>query len=145
MVKYFSFFVLSLLMLCSGCKKTLDAANKTLLEKYFETNVLTRNFIVSLAQDSTADLTQDYSGDVFVLLKTDLYHGSLQATKGGVVYTGSWSCNSDYGQLTIVLPNPPPEFAFLSRAWRFTKKDIPTMELAPWGSSAPIVLHMTRQ
>jgi hypothetical protein len=145
MVRFFSLFVFSALLFGSACKKSVDASNNALLEQYFETNILNRNFTVSLATDNGADITSDYSGEVFVLLKTDFYHGPLQATKGGMVYTGSWSCNSDYGQLTIMLPNPPPEFAFLSRAWRFTSKGLPTMELAPWGSSAPIVLHMYRQ
>lgn len=145
MVKYFSFFILSLLFFGSACKKTDNPPSNPILEQYFETNVLNRNFAVSLAQDNGTDMTSDYSGEVFVLMKTDFYHGPLQATKGGIVYTGSWSCNSDYGQLIITLPNPPAEFAFLSREWRFTSKNLPTMELAPWGSSAPIVLHMYRQ
>jgi len=145
MVKFLSFSALALLLLHTSCKKTLASANRSVLEQYFQTNILTRNFTVTLATDSSTDLTADYAGDVFVLLETDLYHGPLQATKAGTVYTGTWSANSDYSQLIITLPNPPAEFAFLSRAWRFTNKNIPTMSLAPWGSTAPIVLHMTRQ
>ena len=80
-----------------------------------------------------------------MLLETDLYHGPLKATKNDTTYMGTWSCNDDYSKLTISLPNPPAEFAFLSRDWRFTSKNIPTMALAPWGSSALIVLHMYRQ
>lgn len=145
MVKYITFLAFSFLLFSSACKKSSDIANNPILEQYFEANVLNSNFVVSLAVDSSTDITSDYSGDVFVLKKTDFYHGPLQATKGGVVYTGSWSCNSDYGQLIITLPNPPAEFAFLSRSWRFTSKNLPTMALAPWGSNAPIVLHMYRQ
>ena len=145
MVKYVSVFALSFILFGVACKKSLDAANNPVLEKYFETNVLNRNFTVSLAQDSGIDITSNYTGEAFVLLKTDLYHGPLQATKGGIVYTGSWSCNSDYSQLIITLPNPPSEFVFLTRKWRFTSKSLPTMKLAPWGSSAPVVLNMYRQ
>ena len=145
MIKYFSFFFFFLLLFGSACKKYTDPNNNAIVEKYFESDVLNKNFTVSLATDSSIDITSDYAGEIFVLLKTDYYHGDLQATKGGVVYTGSWSCNSDYSQLIITLPNPPVEFAFLSRAWRFTSKNLPTMQLAPWGSNAPIVLHMSRQ
>jgi len=145
MGKYFSFFILCFMLLGISCKKFTDASNNPLLEQYFETNVLNRNFVVSLAKDSSNDITSNYSGDVFVLLKTDLYHGPLQATKGGIVFTGSWSCNSDYSQLVIALPNSPSEFVFLTRKWRFTSKNLPTMKLAPWGSSAPVALNMYRQ
>jgi len=69
----------------------------------------------------------------------------LQAIKNGVTYTGTWSSNDDYSKLVITLPNPPSEFSFLSREWRFTSKNLPTLELAPWGSTDPIVLHMRRQ
>lgn len=145
MIKYFSFLACLFLLFVVSCKKVLNSANTTLLEQYFETNILTRNFIVTFATDSTTDITSDYTGENFVLLETDLHHGPLQATKNGVVYVGTWSANDDYSQLIITLPNPPAEFAFLSRAWRFISKNVPTMALAPWGSTAPIVLQMTRQ
>src|SRR5271169_6655175 len=101
MVKYFSFLACLILLLNISCKKALSSANTTLLEQYFETNILTRNLTVTLATDSSADITPDYTGEIFVLLETDLYHGPLQATKNGVVYTGTWSANSDYSQLII--------------------------------------------
>ena len=145
MVKYFSFLACLLLMLNISCKKNLNAAKRTLAEQYFETNILTKNFTVTLATDSSTDLTSNYTGEIFVLFETDLYHGPLKATKNGVDYNGTWSANSDYSQLIITLPNPPAEFVFLSRAWRFTSKNVPTMALAPWGSTAPIALQMTRQ
>ncbi len=144
MVKYFYFFILSFLLLNTSCKKSADP-NNPFLQQLFETNVLNRNFTVSLAKDNTTDLTANYSGYIFVLLKTDFYHGPLQATKNGTTYTGTWSSNADYSKLTIVLPVPPSEFSFLSREWRFTSKSFPTLELAPWGSTNPLVLHMYRQ
>ena len=144
MIKSVSFFLLSFLLLCASCKKG-NTGNNPLLEKYFETNILNRNFIVSLAKDNTTDFTVNYNGYVFVLLKSDLYHGPLQATKNGTVYTGTWSSNSDYSKLVITLPNSPSEFIFLTRAWRFTSKNLPTLKLAPWGSSDPIQLDMQRQ
>ncbi len=138
--------IVSLLLLINiSCKKNGDSGGSVFLEQYFESNVLNRNFTVSLAQDNGTDITANYNGYVFVLLKTDFYHGPLQATKDGVTATGTWSCNDDYGKLTITLPDTPSEFKFLTRAWRFTSKNLPTMELAPWGSSAPVVLHMHRQ
>ena len=144
MIKYLYLVLFLVLGANISCKKA-GSLNNPLLEQYFETNVLNRNFTVSLAQDSSADLTSNYSGEVFILLKTDFYHGDLQATKNGIVYTGSWSCNDDYSKLTITLPNPPSEFVFLTREWRFTSKNLPTMKLAPWGSMAPIALNMYRQ
>jgi hypothetical protein len=70
----------------------------------------------------------------------------MTAIKNGQTYSGTWSCTEDYGKLTINITQPsiPASFEFINRAWRFTKKDIPTMELAPWGSTAAIVLHMQR-
>jgi hypothetical protein len=129
----------------SSCKKPSDVVGNPLLEQFFELNVLNRNFTVSLATNETTDLTSDFSGYTFVLQKDDYYHGPLKATKGSNVYMGTWSCNEDYGKLTITLPTPPDNFIFLNRAWRFTSKNFPTMKLAPWGSTANIVLHMYRQ
>lgn len=144
MIKCSLFFLLALFLCGSSCKKLQDI-DQSVLEKYFESNVINRDFVVTLAKNNTADLTSDYDGYIFVLLKADLYHGPLKATKGGNVYEGSWSSNEDYSKLIITLPASPPEFQFLSRSWRFTKKEVPTLKLAPWGSTDPIELYMTRQ
>ena len=144
-MKNFPLILLLLLLMSPSCKKNGDSGTNALLEQYFETNVLNRNFTVSLAQDNGTDLTANYNGYVFVLLKTDFYHGPLQATKSGTIYTGTWSSNNDYSKLVITLPNPPSEFGFLSRDWRFTSKNFPTLELAPWGSTEALVLYMLRQ
>jgi hypothetical protein len=145
MRKNFPLILYMLLIMSTSCKKNGDSGTNALLEQYFETNVLNRNFIVSLAQDNGTDLTANYNGYVFVLLKTDFYHGPLQATKSGIIYTGTWSSNNDYSKLVISLPSPPTEFGFLSRQWRFTSKNFPTLKLAPWGSSEAVVLYMYRQ
>ncbi|MDQ6762561.1 MAG: hypothetical protein M3015_08025 [Bacteroidota bacterium] len=133
------------LVIFTSCKKLADRVTETQLEKYFETNVLNRDFIITLATDSTADFTTDYNGYVFVLLKTDYYHGPLKVTKGTNVYLGTWMANEDFGKLDISLPDMPPEFIFLTRSWRFTSKNLPTLKFAPWGSNAPIELNMYRQ
>lgn len=124
------------------CKK--DGSGGTNTERLFESNVLNRNFVVAYANDKGSDLTANYNGYTFILLKTDYYQGPLQVTKNSVVVTGSWSSNDDYSKLIITLPNTPSEFSFLSRAWRFTSKGNPLLKLAPWGSSEAIVLHMLR-
>lgn len=144
-MKNFPLILFLVLLVNSSCKSNGDPGTNALLEKYFETNVLNRNFIVSLAQDNGTDLTANYNGYVFVLLKTDLYHGPLQATKSGTIYNGTWSSNNDYSKLVITLASPPSEFDFLSRAWRFTSKNFPTLKLAPWGSTEALVLYMYRQ
>jgi hypothetical protein len=145
MTKNLPLILFSFLLMGISCKKSGDPGTNPLLEQYFDANIIKRNFIVSLAQDNGTDLTANYNGYVFVLLKTDFYHGPLQATKGGVMYTGTWSSNNDYSKLVITLPGTPSEFGFLSRAWRFTSKNFPTLELAPWGSTEALVLHMYRQ
>ncbi|MEP6713337.1 MAG: hypothetical protein ABJA37_13005 [Ferruginibacter sp.] len=142
-------FALSL-MIIQSCNKLPGGSDytNTLLQQYFENNILNRDFIVSLATDNGADLTSQYNGYIFRLTKNTLIDGPITGTKNGTTtYTGTWSCNEDYSKLVINItqPTPPAEFIFLNRQWRFTKKDIPTMELAPWGSSEPKVLHMLRQ
>ena len=127
-----------------SCKKGGGLENP-IFQQYFETNILNSNYTVSLATNNGADLTAQYTGETFILLKTDLVHGPMKATKNGIVYEGTWSVNSDYSQLNISLPNPPDEFKFLSRSWRFTNKNLPTLKFAPWGSSEALVLNMTRQ
>ena len=144
-LKNISFIVLCFLLLFTSCKKAGDLVNNPLLEQYFETNVLNRDFTVSLATDNSTDLTPNYTGYIFVLLKTDFYHGPLKATIGNTVYMGTWSSNADYSKLDISLPVPPPEFTFLNRSWRFTSKSFPTLKLSPWGSTEALVLHMYRQ
>jgi hypothetical protein len=145
MMKSPLFIFLFILLMTTSCKRDSSPQANPLLEQYFETNVLNTNFIVSLATNNGTDITSNYNGYVFVLLKTDFFHGPLQATKNGTTLTGTWSCNDDYSKLTIILPNPPAEFGFLSRAWKFTSKNFPTLALAPWGSSEALVLHMFRQ
>jgi len=145
MKKLFTFICLASLVLCFSCKKTLQNLDQSLLQKYFEKYVIGSDFVVSLAVDSTTDITSMYTGYKFVLLETDLYHGPLKATNGSSQYYGTWTTNSDYSKLDISLPDSIPGFPFLSRSWRFTKKENPTLQLAPWGSTAPLVLHMTRQ
>ena len=115
------------------------------VEQFFETNILNRKFVVSFAQDSAVDITSDYNGYFFILQETDLYHGPLQVTNGSNTYTGTWACDSDYGKLTITLPDTPAIFQFLTRDWRFVSKNIPTIQVSPWGTTQPYFLNMTRQ
>jgi hypothetical protein len=145
MKKLLLFICLASCILCFSCKKTLENLDQSLLEKYFEKYVIGSDFVVTLAKDSSTDITSMYDGYKFVLLKTDLYHGPLRATYGASEYYGTWATNSDYSKLDISLPDSIAGFSFLSRSWRFTKKTNPTLQLAPWGSTAPLVLYMTRQ
>jgi len=144
--RYIIAVLFAVLLLATSCKKTKDAITEDVLQQYFETNILNRDFKVKLATDNGTDLTSQYDGYTFRLLKNTNYDGPMTGTKGSNVYTGTWSSNSDFSKLTIslTLPNIPAEFVFLNRIWRFTKKAIPVMELAPSGSAAPYVLHMER-
>lgn len=118
----------------------------SMLEQYFEENILNKDFEITYADDEGAIRTADYAGYVFLLRKgADYYHGPLIVSKGNEKYTGEWSCNDDYGKLTIALPASPEAFKFLNREWRFTSKNIPVLKFAPWGSDAKIALTMERK
>lgn len=142
----FLFFVLPAMILLpavTGCgKKAVEAAQATYLQQQFEDNILNKNFRVQLATDTAVDLTSQYTGYTYVLYKSTYYNGPMTAVKNGVTYNGTWSCNDDYSKLVIIFPSTPSEFVFLNREWRFTKKSLPIMELAPWGTTDPKVLHM---
>jgi len=139
------FFAIIILLL-QGCGKNEVTPTQDLYQQYFEQNVLNSDFKVSLATDNGSDSTLKYEGWVFRLLKNTYFNGPMTAVKNGVTYSGTWECNDDYGKLTININQPtvPASFTFINRQWRFTKKDLPTMQFAPWGSTAPVVLHMTR-
>ena len=145
MRKLVTFIFLVSMLGSFSCKKTLQNLDQSILQKYFEQYVIGSDFVVTLAKDSTSDFTSQYNGYKFVLLETDPYHGPLKATLGSNAYYGTWQTNSDYSKLIISLPDSITGFPFLSRSWRFTKKENPTLQLAPWGSSDPVVLYMTRQ
>ncbi len=136
---------LAALLLLSSCSKSaLIEQNQSLLQQYFETNILNKDFKVHLAMDNGADITTQFSGYTFKLTKNTLVDGPMAATLGTTTLTGTWSCNEDYSKLVITLPNSVIAFAFLNREWKFIKKAVPIMELAPWGTTEPKVLHMER-
>jgi len=138
--------VAAIILLLQNCSKDGPTPTEDLYQQYFEQNVLNSDFVVSLADNNGSVITSQYTGWVFKLFKNTYYDGPMTAIKNGVTYSGTWSCNEDYGKLTISLTQPsvPAEFVFLNRSWRFTKKDLPVMQFAPWGSSAPTVLHMRK-
>ena len=139
------FTALMVLFVFGGCaKKAVEQAQASYLQQQFEDNILNKNFRVYLASDNGTDLTSQYSGYTYVLLKSTYYNGPMTAVKNGTTYNGSWSSNDDYSKLVITFPSTPAEFVFLNREWRFTKKALPIMELAPWGTTDPKVLHMER-
>lgn len=138
-----TWFFIAVLFFIS-CKKS-ETSGGSLLEQYFEANVINKNFIINFASDNGTNITANYTDYTFRLLKTDFYHGPLEAQKNSTIITGTWSSNEDYSKLIITLPDTPSELIFLTRQWRFTKKRPEQLELAPWGSTAPIILHMKRQ
>lgn len=145
--RYFSMILMAatFVTVFNGCSKSVvEAAQVSYAQQQFEDNILNKNFRVHLATDNGTDLTSQYSGYTFVLFKSTYYNGPMTAVKNGVTYNGTWSSNDDYGKLVIVFPAIPAEFVFLTREWRFTKKSLPIMELAPWGTTDPKVLHMER-
>jgi hypothetical protein len=144
--RYIIALLVAIMLLATSCKKTQDKITEDILQQYFESNILNRDFKVKLATDHGTDLTPDYENYVFKLLKNTNFDGPMTGIRNGVTITGTWNCNDDFSKLTISLTQPttPAPFVFLNRSWRFTKKAVPVMELAPWGNVDPIVLHMER-
>ena len=139
------FTALAIVFVFNGCSKSaVEAAQLTYAQQQFEDNILNKNFRVHLATDNGVDLTPQYTGYTFVMLKSTYYNGPMTGVKSGVTYNGTWSSNEDYSKLTITFPSSPAEFIFLNRDWKFTRKALPIMELAPWGTLEPKVLHMER-
>lgn len=140
--------VIAVILLCSSCSKSpldlVSQPSQSFLQQYYEDNILNRDFKVKLATDTSVDLTTQFSGYTFRLTKSTLLNGPMTAVNGSLTYTGTWSSNDDYSKLVISLPSSVPAFIFLNREWRFTKKAVPLMELAPWGTTDPKVLHMER-
>lgn len=137
----------AVILFLNGCSKNdINNITENTLEQYFEQNVLNRDFVVELATDTGNNITANYNGYTFRLLKNTLYDGPMTGVKNGVTYTGTWSSNDDYSKLVINITQPsvPSEFIFINRAWRFVSKDLPLMQLSPWGSTDPKVLHMRR-
>ncbi len=149
-ILYRSRFIIAILfaviLLLSSCKKLAAVVqpSQSALQQYFEENILNRDFTVHLATDNGTDLTAQFSGFKFKLTKNTLVDGPMTATNSTNTYTGTWSCNDDYSKLVITLPAAVTAFSFLNREWRFTKKTFPIMELAPWGTTEPKILHMQR-
>jgi hypothetical protein len=145
--RYFIALLAAAVLLLGSCKKTVETVSQQTLQQYFEETILNKNFVVQYAKDTTTDITSNYNNDTFVLKKgaTD-YDGAMTGKSTGVIYTGTWSSNEDYSKLIINInvPTPPAAFTFINRPWKFTKKSLPIMELAPWGSTDPKVLHMRR-
>jgi hypothetical protein len=129
----------------SSCSKNvIEEIQQNQAENYFEKNILGNNFRVKLATDNGTDITAQFDGFTYVLVKGTLVNGPMTATKNGTTYNGTWAANADYSKLTISFTSAPPEFVFLNRDWKFTKKALPVMELAPWGTLEPKVLHMEK-
>lgn len=139
------FFAITILLL-QGCGKDGVTPTIALYQKYFEQNVLNNDFRVSLATDNGSDSTATYAGWAFKLLKNTYLDGPMTATKNGITYTGTWKCDEEYATIVILInqPSVPATFTFINREWKFTKKDLPTMEFAPLSSPVPVVLHMTK-
>lgn len=145
--RFFVVLLLAAALLLGSCKKTVEDVSQQTLQEYFEQTILNKNFIVAYAKDTAADITGNYTADTFVMKKGSTYYdGAMTGKNGAVTYTGTWSSNEDYSRLQINIntPTPPATYTFLNRPWRFTKKSLPVMELAPWGTTDPKVLHMRR-
>lgn len=145
--RYFIVLLSAAVLLLSSCKKTVETVSQQTVQQYFEETILNKNFVVAYAKDTSTDITSNYNNDTFVLKKGATYYdGAMTGKSAGIIYTGTWSSNEDYGKLIINInvPTPPAAFTFINRPWKFTKKSLPIMELAPWGTTDPKILHMRR-
>jgi hypothetical protein len=140
--------VAAILLLTTSCKKSIiESLNETTLRQYFDEQILNKNFVIDLATDSSINKTNNYSGYTFVLSRTTSFiDGPMIGFKATDTIKGTWTSSDDYGFLTINLinPTPPASFAFINRKWKFVRKDLPVMQLAPFGTTDPKVLHMRR-
>lgn len=143
--------LISALILAISCKKTVEDKTVSILEQYFEQNVLNRDFRVYLATDNGTDKTAEYDGYIFRLEKdagtnSNTAGPMIAKLNGTVTCTGTWSCTEEFGKLGINLTQPttPAPFIFLNRDWKFTEKAFPVMKLAPWGVASPKLLYMER-
>lgn len=138
----------AILLLTTSCKKTIiDSLSESTLRQYFDEQILNKNFIVELATDTSINKTNNFNGYTFILSRTTSFiDGPMIAFKATDTIKGNWASSEDYGFLTINLnnPTPPTYFAFINRKWKFVKKDLPVMQLAPYGTTDPKVLHMRR-
>ena len=133
----------AIILFMNSCVKDI-IENKA--ENYFEDNYLNSDFVIELATKDGTDLTAQYQGYTFKLLKNTLLEGPATAAKNGTNYTGTWATNDDYSKLTISITQPtmPAEFAFLNRDWKFTNKYLPVLKFAPWGTTEAVVLHLRK-
>jgi len=141
-VSFFFASILTVFIFNSCTKKAAEILQITYAQQQFENNILNKNFRVHMAIDNGNDLTAQYNGYTFVLFKSTYYNGPMTGVKNAVTHNGTWSSNEDYSKLIITFATSPAEFIFLNREWKFTKKSLPIMELAPWGTLVPKVLHM---
>lgn len=131
----------------TSCKKIIDDIRQNWAEDYFEDNIMERNFKITYAKKDSANITTLFDGYTFILYKNTFYDGPMVAIKDGITYNGTWACNEDYGKLTIQIAHPDPVnsgFNFINRSWRFKRKALPVLELAPWGNQLPHELHLLR-
>lgn len=146
--RFFIALLVALILLSSSCKKLRAAmGDENALRDYFDSEIINRTFIVELATDSSTDITSRYAGYKFILSRTSSYiDGPMIGFNTTDTIRGTWTSSSDYGFLTIALnqPNVPSSFVFINRKWRFVRKDVPLMQLAPYGTTDPKVLNMRR-
>lgn len=146
--RLFIALLLAVILLSTGCKKLKAAmGDENALRDYFDSEIINRTFIVDLATDSSTDITSRYNGYKFILSRTSSYiDGPMIGFSNTDTIRGTWTSSSDYGFLTISLNQPavPSSFVFINRKWRFVRKDVPLMQLAPYGTTDPKVLNMRR-
>jgi hypothetical protein len=112
---------------------------------FFDNNFINKDLIIHLATDNGTTITSQYNGYILRFAKNAATSGSVSISNTLVSYPGTWTTTADHTTVTIVMPTPPNEFAFLNRQWKFTHYSIPIMELAPVASGDNKVLHFEVQ
>ena len=88
--RYIIVILLSIIILLASCSKSaIEAKYISAAQQYFDDNVLGRDFKVALATDNGTDITTNYTGFLFKLIKSTYYDGPFTATNGGTVYSGT--------------------------------------------------------
>jgi hypothetical protein len=112
---------------------------------FVDNNFVNKDLSVHLAVDNGTTVTTQYNGYTFRFTKNSATGGTVSVSNTLLNYSGTWSTSTDHTTITMALPTPPNEFAFLNRQWKFTKYSTPIMELAPNASGDSKVLHFQIQ
>jgi hypothetical protein len=127
-----------LLFIFSSCARNNDSSNQDINQV-----VVTDSWRVTLFTDSGNNETADFSGYSFEFLQ----NGTINATKGGVMQTGSWSVSSSSNKFNIDLgpkDNTNKPLGELTDDWKILSVSSTVIKLTDDNSSSNEFLTFTK-